>query len=125
MLISNHYGSIMLGWMAILPLGMRYSCTMSLFPSTHGLSSFWLVFMTQPALCGKGKDDVTGISLETVEVEKRLNGELYWKILELYNDQTRRSARQHRILLIELGDELPKTSRYFYDFFHFNNAGAA
>jgi hypothetical protein len=46
-------------------------------------------------------------------------------VLELYNDATRAEARAAGAGLIDLANELPKSSTYFYDFYHFTNAGAA
>jgi hypothetical protein len=82
------------------------------------------VLLTQPALYGPAVDPATGVNLGTIKVG-RDNGRLAWEILELYNDVTRQVARQEKISLIDLARELPKDSRYYYDFFHFTNAGAA
>jgi hypothetical protein len=53
------------------------------------------------------------------------NGRLWWKVQELYNDVTRRTAASRGVLLIDAARELPKDSRLFYDFMHFTNEGAA
>jgi len=60
-----------------------------------------------------------------VQVNGRGNGTLEWRLLELYNDVTRRVAVAQGLLLIDLARELPKDSRLFYDFLHFTNEGAA
>lgn len=83
------------------------------------------VFVTQPALFGDAVDSATGIDLSTVQVNGRGNGTLEWRLLEIYNDATRRVAAAQGLLLIDLAREMPKDSRLFYDFLHFTNEGAA
>jgi lysophospholipase L1-like esterase len=83
------------------------------------------VFVTQPALFGEAVDAGTGIDLSTVQVNGRGNGTLEWRLLEIYNDVTRRVAAAQGLLLIDLAHEMPKDSRLFYDFLHFTNEGAA
>ncbi|HEX8136359.1 MAG TPA: SGNH/GDSL hydrolase family protein [Pyrinomonadaceae bacterium] len=83
------------------------------------------VFVTQPLLVGFGQDDVTGVDLARVRTEgPHQNGKMYWDLLEIYNDVTRRVGRENGILVIDLARELPKTSRYFYDFIHYTPQGA-
>jgi hypothetical protein len=82
------------------------------------------VFMTQPMLYGRGTDDVTGINLELVSVGE-LNGKVVWDALEMYNDATRGFGKREEILVIDLAASLPKSSEYYYDLFHYSNAGAA
>jgi hypothetical protein len=40
------------------------------------------------------------------------------------NDVTRRVAATRQVLLVDLAREMPKDSRFFYDFLHFTNEGA-
>ncbi|MHB8068702.1 MAG: SGNH/GDSL hydrolase family protein [Desulfobaccales bacterium] len=87
-------------------------------------NSIMPVLITQPSLLGKGVDVSTGVNLETVKIDKGLNGKEYWRLLELYNDTTRKAATMHRAWLIDLAKEMPKNSQYFYDNQHFTNAGA-
>jgi lysophospholipase L1-like esterase len=83
------------------------------------------VFVTQPILAGFGTDDVTGVDLARVKMEgPQQNGKMYWELLELYNDSTRHVGREKGILVIDLARQLPKTSRYFYDFIHYTPQGA-
>jgi lysophospholipase L1-like esterase len=82
------------------------------------------VLITQPALYGAGKDPVTGVDLETIEVKKDENGTTAWQILEMYNDVTRSVAKETNSAFIDLAHQLPKSSEYFYDYYHFTNAGA-
>ena len=81
------------------------------------------VFMTQPVLYGRGTDDVTGIDLELVSVGE-VNGKVAWDALEMYNDATRGFGKREGILVIDLAASLPKSSEYYYDLFHYSNAGA-
>jgi hypothetical protein len=52
-----------------------------------------------------------------------INGKTSWEILKLYNGVVEQVAAQNQVLLIDLANELPKTSRYFYDTLHFTNEG--
>ncbi|TMQ57950.1 MAG: hypothetical protein E6K72_03135 [Candidatus Eisenbacteria bacterium] len=83
------------------------------------------VFVTQPLLVGRGMDDVTGRNLATIAVVRHGNGKMLWGVLEAYNDVTRRVCRENGVLLIDLARDMPKSSRYFADFMHFNNDGTA
>lgn len=83
------------------------------------------VFITQPYFLGKGVDDRTGVDLATVDTYSSGNGKMAWEILELYNDVVRRVGQDHQVLIIDLARELPKSSRNFYDYFHYTNDGSA
>jgi lysophospholipase L1-like esterase len=85
------------------------------------------VFLTQPALYGEAIDDVTGVDLAVVEVDREhlLNGRAAWELLEMYNDVTRTVGAQQGVLVVDVARALPKSSRLFYDFVHFTNEGAA
>jgi lysophospholipase L1-like esterase len=82
------------------------------------------VLVTQPLLAGGGLDDVSGIDLSRVRVNPRANGRMSWKAQEIYNDVTRRVGAGEGAQVIDLGRQLTKSSRYFYDFIHFTNEGA-
>lgn len=84
------------------------------------------VFLTQPALYGPGTDDATGVNLARVEVdrERLINGGGAWELLETYNDATRGVGAREGVMVVDLARRLPKSSRLFYDFLHFTNAGA-
>lgn len=82
------------------------------------------VLVTQPTLYGDVIDDRTGIDLGKIYVSE-VDGITAWKILELYNDITRIVARDLDVRLVDLANELPKSSYYFYDTIHFTNEGAA
>ncbi|MGI8733610.1 MAG: SGNH/GDSL hydrolase family protein [Pyrinomonadaceae bacterium] len=83
------------------------------------------VFVTQPLLAGFGTDDVTGIDLARVKAYgPRQTGKMYWDVVEAYNDITRKVGRANGVLVIDLAKEMPKSSRYFYDFIHYTPEGA-
>lgn len=81
------------------------------------------IFITQPILLGKGCDNITGVNLETYRIKDNLNGLLYWKELELYNDVTRKICADSNIHLIDLARLMPKSTDYYYDFMHYDNKG--
>jgi lysophospholipase L1-like esterase len=83
-----------------------------------------LVFMTQPALYGDMVDDITGVDLGKIFTTAGFNGKISWEILQLYNDITRSICKEDNVLLIDLAKEMPKSSRYYYDFLHYTNDGA-
>jgi lysophospholipase L1-like esterase len=80
------------------------------------------VLITQPALYGNEIDDITKVDLGKIAVEGA-NGKIAWKIFELYNDITREVGRAQKVLVIDLAKEMPKSSRYYYDYYHFTNTG--
>jgi len=82
------------------------------------------VLITQPVLYGTGVDEVTGVHLDELDVYSSTNGRTGWRELELYNEVTRQVGKEHGILVIDLARELPKSSRYYYDWGHYSNAGA-
>lgn len=49
---------------------------------------------------------------------------MFWRILELYNDETRAAAERHKVLLVDLARLLPDDTSLFYDMVHFTIAGA-
>ena len=81
------------------------------------------VLITQPALHGGGIDDITGVDLSRIKAGNT-DGTASWNILEMYNEITRRVGQRENILVIDLARELPKSSKYFYDLFHFTNEGS-
>jgi lysophospholipase L1-like esterase len=82
------------------------------------------VLITQPALYGESVDPTTGVDLRFVQPSGGENGLLGWRLLELYNDGTRQVGRETDVPVVDLASELPKDSRYFYDYLHYSNAGA-
>jgi lysophospholipase L1-like esterase len=82
------------------------------------------ILLTQPALYGDVVDDVTKINLGSTEIENGENGNIAWKSLEHYNDVTRAIGLEQNVLVIDLASEMPKSTKYFYDFIHFNNDGS-
>jgi lysophospholipase L1-like esterase len=82
------------------------------------------VLITQPALYGEGIDPETGVNLATINVGNNISGQSAWRTLELYNDVTRQLGQEQNIAVIDLAREMPKDSRYYYDYAHFTNEGA-
>ena len=83
------------------------------------------VLVTQPALYGDGRDPSTGIDFSQRRVNDVGGGDAAWRMLEFYNAATRTAGANAHLVVIDLARELPKDSRYFYDFVHFSKAGAA
>ena len=81
------------------------------------------VLITQAVLYGDGVDDLTGIDLEGVRVGE-IDGTAHWQLLQLYNRATMEVAEENKVPLIPLADNMPKSSRYFYDLTHLNIEGA-
>jgi len=80
------------------------------------------VLITQPLVFGEVIDPATGVDLGRASTYA-LNGKTLWQLVELYNDVVRTTALKQGVLLIDLAREMPKSSAYFYDTYHFSNAG--
>jgi hypothetical protein len=78
------------------------------------------VLITQPALFGNAIDDVSSADLSRVAIEiyRKMDGQTAWELLEKYNDVTREIGRERHVKVIDLAAQLPKSSRYFYDYLH-------
>jgi len=83
------------------------------------------IFVTQPCLVGDAIDSLTGVDLSTFPMSAEINGKLFWKYMELYNAETKKVAEAEGAFVVDLAPELPKSSAYFYDLIHYNNAGNA
>lgn len=81
------------------------------------------IFITQPVLYGNIMDDITNVNLGEIKMPGG-NGTLHWEILELYNNKTRDVGKRENVLVIDVANKMPKSSRYYYDFCHFTNEGA-
>lgn len=85
------------------------------------------IFITQPTLYGRAIDDITNVNLAKIKSDVwdplPADGELVWESLERTNDVIRRVGREEKVLVIDLSRELPKSSKYYYDFYHFSNEG--
>jgi len=82
------------------------------------------VLITQPLLLGPAVDDVTGVGLADIKVDETYNGEMWWEALEVFNDVTRRVGGENNVLVIDFARQMPKSSRYFWDYDHYTNQGA-
>jgi hypothetical protein len=81
------------------------------------------VLMTQPTLLSCGKDTSSGLKLSDIAYSN-IDGCTAWKILEKYNDVAREISSEEEVALIDLAAKIPHDKKYFYDFYHFTNAGA-
>lgn len=81
------------------------------------------VFITQPLLVGPAVDDITKVDLAAIKVDETRNGQMWWESLEVYNDVTRTVGHENGVLVIDLARQMPKSSRYFYDYMHYTNEG--
>ena len=83
------------------------------------------ILVTQPALWGQATDPPTGVDLSRIQLPGLGTCSMeYWKILETYNDVTRRAAKEEGVWIVDLARDMPKDSTYFYDGIHFTNEGA-
>lgn len=87
----------------------------------HGIAP---VLITQPALHGDAVDPATNVDLANIKISGNHRGKLLWDILELYNEVTRQVGNENHIPVIDLARKMPKDSFYYYDYFHFTNAGS-
>jgi hypothetical protein len=83
------------------------------------------ILMTQTTMCAIGVDPATGFDFGSVRAEPDMNCGTLWRLLELYNDSTRRIGRETGTKVIDLARLLPRDENYFYDMVHFSNPGAA
>jgi hypothetical protein len=81
------------------------------------------IFITHPVLYGNVVDDVSGVNLANISVDG-MSGSMAWKKLEMYNDVLRKIREKYKVHVVDLARELPKSSKYFYDLYHYNNEGA-
>ncbi len=109
----------------LAPLLKDYSDRLIAIAETCRKNNIDLVLVSQPSLLGEGIDPVTGANLEKHKVADGMNGGLWWKELELYNEVTRTIAGRNGLFFIDLARRMPKSSLYFYDMVHFTNEGAA
>lgn len=81
------------------------------------------VLITQPVLYGVGVDDLTGLDLAAVRVGE-VDGATHWQLLQQYNQVTVKVGAACGAPVIDLANQMPKSTRYFYDLTHCNLAGA-
>jgi lysophospholipase L1-like esterase len=74
------------------------------------------ILVTQPALYGNFIDDVTNINFKFTNHA--------WESLELFNEITRKVGSEENVLVVDLARAMPKSTKYYYDWFHFTNEGA-
>jgi len=83
------------------------------------------IFITQPCLAGESIDSVTGVDLASFPMSDKINGKLFWKYMQLYNAETIKVSKEEGLCCIDLANELPKSSAYYYDLIHYNISGNA
>lgn len=87
------------------------------------------ILVTQPAVYGFGIDKTTGVDLGNIIVSDFTEegtvrkGSDKWKLLELYNQTTKEVANEFNIPVIDLAQEMPKNTLYYYDYIHFTEKG--
>ena len=82
------------------------------------------ILMTQPAMYGRGVDPTTGVDIGPLSYFEKRSAAEQWDVLELYNDVVRSVARAEEIDCIDLAAEMPKDSKYFFDWVHYSIEGA-
>lgn len=87
------------------------------------------IFITQPAVFGFGIDKTTEVDLGKIYVQDFTesigrSGKDKWEILQMFNQATKDIATKNNVFLIDLANEMPKDSKYFYDFIHYTEEGA-
>jgi len=102
------------------------------------------ILITQPYLGGSNvTDEITGISLGKiamplgsswagvgddwdipVDKSRKVNANLMWKVLELYNDVVRDLATEKNVMLVDMAKLMPKNTKYYYDMVHYTAEGS-
>jgi lysophospholipase L1-like esterase len=111
-LLQEHRGKYLKGYAGRLSKLIEIS-------RSHGIEP---VMITQPMVFGNLIDPYTGVNLAKPKCWIA-NGEGMWKLLELYNGVMRETARQHHVHLIDLARQMPKSTEFYYDTYHYTNAG--
>ena len=81
-------------------------------------------FISQPALYGEGYDEEIKVDLCKVQLSKNVNGELKWRVLQLYNNKLKEVSNKHNISFIDVANLMNKKSNYFYDWIHYTEDGS-
>lgn len=81
------------------------------------------VFITQPCLLKPGLDPETGINTGTYPFAEG-SGLKYYSILNQYNETTKTICKNANLHCIDAAKLIPSSSEYYYDYFHYTNAGA-
>lgn len=106
-----------------LPMVKGYEQRMRALIDTCLAHNIKPVLMTQPILCGIGTDSITGMNIGKVQIVRGVNGELWSRKLNLYNETLKRLAKEYNILCIDLAAVMPKSTLYYYDYVHYTNKG--
>ena len=109
---------------AEIPLLNAYKLRLTRILDTLKANNILPVLISQPTLFGNTKDSVTGADLGLCKMNDIYNGALWWALLSKYNEVTKTIAMERNIYFIDLANQLPKNSLYFYDVVHFTNEGS-
>ena len=101
----------------------KYENRVRLLVSESRAAGIEPILMTQPAVYGAGIDPESQRDLGVMDIDGK-PGQLRWELLELYNEVTRRVARDAGVMLIDAARAMPKDSRLYSDFIHYSKAGA-
>jgi lysophospholipase L1-like esterase len=82
------------------------------------------IIATQPAIWGDVRDPTLKIPLGPLMFVDGIDSSTQWKIMNLYNSVTKEEAKSNGVQVIDLGNLMPKDTRYFYDWVHYSNEGA-
>jgi hypothetical protein len=105
------------------PLTRAYERRVSLLVQTCLRNNIKPVLITQPMLCGMGTDSTTGMNLQQVRIVRGMNGEMWNRKLQLYNEALKKVAMENNLLCIDLANLLPRNSVYYFDFVHQTRQG--
>ena len=89
------------------------------------------ILITQPAFMGHAVDPNTGVQIDNLLYGDfgregfDISAGTAWDGLELYNDVLRELASSEGVMLIDAAREMPKDYRYYFDWLHYSNEGAA
>jgi lysophospholipase L1-like esterase len=83
-----------------------------------------LILMTQPMLWGDIIDPGTGISLNTIKLNKNMNSKMRWVLMNEYNKKMIEVGHNNNVPVIDLANKLEKNIGYFYDEIHFTPQGS-
>lgn len=82
------------------------------------------VFISQPCLLKPGIDPMTQLHTSSYPFAEH-SGLYYYRGLEQYNNTTRQFCERRNVYFIDAAKLMPSSSEYYYDYFHYTNAGAA
>lgn len=82
------------------------------------------ILITQTFLGGQATDPSTGALLAYGQTKPGISTGLAAELVERYNATTKELGAEEGVFVIDLANEFPKDSRYYYDWMHYTNEGA-